>query len=99
MPKSKPVQKYKELTEDELDMIAWRAGRGCHFEGGFLFASKYGHEVIQNDVPLLIAEVRRLRGSLTQLAADGDNMCRAVEHFYVDDVCAGCGRIRPAAKA
>lgn len=33
------------------------------------------------------------------LAADGDNMCRAVEHFYIDDVCAGCGRIRPAAKA
>jgi hypothetical protein len=27
------------------------------------------------------------------------NMCRAVEHFYVDDVCAGCGHLRPAAKA
>jgi len=99
MLKSKPVQKYKELTEDELEMIHWRATRGCHFEGGFLFASKHGHEVIQNDVPLLIAEIRRLRATQHTLAADGDNMCRAVEHFYVDGVCAGCGRIRPAANA
>ena len=67
MPKSKPVQKYKELTEDELEMIHWRATRGCHFDGGFLYASEYGKEVIQNDVPLLIAEIRRLRGILTQL--------------------------------
>ena len=47
------------ITEDELDMIAWRAGRGCHFEGGFLFASETGKEVIQKDVPVLIAEIRR----------------------------------------
>ena len=70
MPKSKPVQKYKELTEDELEMIHWRATRGCHFDGGFLYASEYGKEVIQNDVPLLIAEIRRLRDSLTQRALD-----------------------------
>lgn len=47
------------ITEDELDMIAWRAGRGCHFEGGFLFASEHGKEVVQKDVPVLIAEIRR----------------------------------------
>ena len=61
MPRKSKVIEQKELTEDELEMIHWRATRGCHFEGGFLFASEYGKEVIQNDVPLLIAEIRRLR--------------------------------------
>lgn len=51
------------LDEDELEMIAWRAGRGCHFEGGFLFASELGKQVIQEDVPLLIAEIRKLRAA------------------------------------
>lgn len=49
------------LDEEELEMIAWRAGRGCHFEGGFLYASEWGKQVIQEDVPLLIAEIRKLR--------------------------------------
>lgn len=68
--KNHPLSEYMELTEDELEMIAWRAGRGCHFDGGFLFASEYGKEVIQNDVPILIAEIRRLRGVLAQRTSD-----------------------------
>lgn len=58
------------LDEDELEEIAWRAGRGCHFEGGFLFASEYGKQVIQEDVPLLIAEIRKLRAAQLRRAVD-----------------------------
>ena len=47
------------ITEDELDMIAWRAGAVVILQGGFLFASETGKEVIQKDVPVLIAEIRR----------------------------------------
>lgn len=54
------------LDEEELEMIAWRAGRGCHFEGGFLFASEFGKQVIQEDVPLLIAEIRKLRSAIKE---------------------------------
>ena len=75
MKKTHPLIGYLELTEDELDMIAWRASRGCHFDGGFLFASEYGKEVIQNDVPVLIAEIRRLRSSLTPRVPDAFGVC------------------------
>jgi len=70
MPRKSKVIEQKELTEDELEMIHWRATRGCHFEGGFLFASEYGKEVIQNDVPLLIAEIRRLRAVEQSVQSD-----------------------------
>ena len=61
MPRKSKAIEYKELTEEELEMIHWRATRGCHFEGTLIWTSKYGIEVIENDVPLLIAEIRRLR--------------------------------------
>jgi hypothetical protein len=48
------------ISEDELELISWRAGRGCHFQGGFLSESKTVQQVIEDDVPLLIAEIRRL---------------------------------------
>jgi hypothetical protein len=51
------------LTEKQLDDIAWRAGRGCHYEGVFLHGSNYAKQVIQNDVPLLIVEIRRLQAA------------------------------------
>jgi hypothetical protein len=70
MPRKSKAIEYKELTEEELETIHWRATRGCHFEGTLIWTSKYGIEVIENDVPLLIAEVRRLRGILTKRALD-----------------------------
>lgn len=79
MPKSKPVPKYKELTEDELEMIQWRATRGCHFEGTLIWTSKYGIEVIENDVPLLIAEIRRLRAVQHRVQPTGGNVRRIWE--------------------
>jgi hypothetical protein len=57
------TQIARVLDEDELEQIAWRAGRGCHFEGGFLYASEWGKQVIQEDVPLLIAEIRKLKAA------------------------------------
>jgi hypothetical protein len=58
------------LDERELENIAWRAGRGCHYEDVFLHGSDYARQVIQSDVPLLIAEIRRLRAA-QEPAADG----------------------------
>lgn len=72
MPKK---QIARVLDEDELEEIAWRAGRGCHFEGGFLFASEYGKQVIQEDVPLLIAEIRKLRAAQQSVQADLAIVC------------------------
>jgi hypothetical protein len=54
MKKNEP----KKITEDELENIQWRAGRGCHFEGGIIMTSKYGIEVIENDVPLMLVTLR-----------------------------------------
>jgi len=70
MPRKSKAIEYKELTEEELEMIHWRATRGCHFDVTFLPESLYVKQVIEEDVPLLIAEIRRLRGILTQRALD-----------------------------
>ena len=50
-----------ELDEHELDHILWRATRGSHYETAFLVNSEYARQVIEDDVPRLIAEIRRLR--------------------------------------
>lgn len=55
------------ITDEELDMIQWRAGRGCHYEGTIIWTSKHGIEVIEKDVPVLIAEVRRLNREVADL--------------------------------
>lgn len=34
-------------------------------------------------------------GQPTQRAADGSNVCRVVEHLFVDGVCAECGSLEP----
>jgi len=48
----------KKISEDELEEIQWRAGRGCHFEGAIIMTSLYGVEVIEKDVPLMLATLR-----------------------------------------
>lgn len=50
-----------ELTDHELNHIQWRATRGSHYETAFLINSEYARQVIEDDVPRLIAEIRRLR--------------------------------------
>lgn len=52
-----------ELTDQDLEMIQWRATRGCHFEDAFLVNSLYAKECLEEDVPRLIAEIRRLRAN------------------------------------
>lgn len=49
------------LTEKDLEDINWRATRGSHSAGAFLGGSAYAHEVIDQDVPRLIAETRQQR--------------------------------------
>lgn len=51
------------LTDEDIEQIVWRATRGCHFEGAFLGSSDYAKTVVENDVPTLIAEIRRLRAT------------------------------------
>jgi len=48
------------LTEQELTEIHWRATRGCHYEGAIICTSKYGIQVIEEDVPRLLVEYRQL---------------------------------------
>jgi len=49
------------ITEKELDAIAWRAGRGCHFEKTFVGPNGYTQKVCEEDVPALIRELRMVR--------------------------------------
>lgn len=57
------------LTDKELDDIHWRATRGCHNGEAFLGGSAYAHEVIDQDVPHLVCEVRRLRDLIETYAS------------------------------
>jgi hypothetical protein len=57
------------MTEEELDLIFWHASRGCHFESTFLPSSNYAKQVIEEDVPALIREIRRLQNLLNQKPA------------------------------
>lgn len=52
------------MDENDLEQIAWRAGRGSHFESAFLSGSLYAQQVIEEDVPRLIAEIRQLNAKL-----------------------------------
>ncbi len=54
-----------------LDEIQWRATRGSYFEGTFLSGSLYAKQAIEEDVPILLAEIRQLQAEdllLTQQA-------------------------------
>lgn len=57
----------KLITDSELEDILWRAGRGSHFESGFLGGSLYAKEVIENDVPRMVEEIRRVRRAIDKL--------------------------------
>lgn len=86
-------QIVRVLDEDELEQIAWRAGRGCHFEGGFLYASEWGKQVIQEDVPLLIAEIRKLRAAQQSVHTD-EGYC-AHDWSFPPEFCPVCNKRVP----
>ena len=44
---------------------------------------------------LLIFVAIELQGWLTKRALDAANVCRVINHFYVDGVCSQCGSIEP----
>lgn len=55
------------LTERELEEIHWRATRGCHYESAIICTSKYGIQVIEEDVPRLLQEIRLLQKRVAEL--------------------------------
>ena len=73
------------LTDKDLDAIHWRATRGCHFEGNFLPGSKYAEEVIEQDVPRLVAEVRHLRAFRDEVAAGTQRIATGLDRLEETD--------------
>ncbi len=56
------------LTDDELELIEWRAGRGltlCKVQP--LLGSQYAIQVINQDVPKMLAEIRLQRKEIERL--------------------------------
>lgn len=54
-------KKRQELDEEELDAILWRCANGSHFETAFLGGSLYAKQVVEEDAPRMVAEIRHLR--------------------------------------
>lgn len=57
------------ITEQELVDIHWRCTRGTHYGNAILTASKYGIQVIEEDTPRLIQEIRQLQAKVEELEA------------------------------
>jgi len=67
------------ITEDELELIHWRAGRGCHFEGTFLPESLFAKQCLEEDVPRLIAEIRLLKRQMLENGAGEDRIYKTAQ--------------------
>jgi hypothetical protein len=67
------------LSEEELEMIHWRATRGSHYAGTYIQGSKYAQHVVEEDVPLLLMEIHILQ---QQIDASGvGELISAVQEF------------------
>jgi len=73
------------MTPEELDLIQWRATRGSYYEGGFQAYSLYAKEVVERDVPRLIAEYRRLAQKYSQAMATLELVTDMAEPIDDDD--------------
>ena len=49
----------------------------------------------RNELLRKVFELEEQVRRLTQRALDGANVCRVINHFYVDGVCSQCGSIEP----
>lgn len=56
------------ISDEQLNLIEFKVTRGCHFENAFLASSLYVTEVIHNDIPAMLAEIRRLYAVLHKIA-------------------------------
>ena len=55
-----------------------------------------GHGVeVQRYANTMAMSIRAAKRGLTPRALDGATVCRQVNHFYVDGVCAECGSVEP----
>lgn len=61
------------------------------------FETRAQFELFISQIDMLIESVER-ECKLTQRALDGANVCRVIEHVYVDGTCAQCGSPEPPRK-
>jgi hypothetical protein len=62
------------ITEDELELIQWRATRGSHYAGTYIQGSKHAQHVVEEDVPRLLMEINLLQKRLDENGAgDGSD--------------------------
>lgn len=52
-------------------------------------------EEVRNFAHNMAMSIRAAKYGLTPRALDGATVCRQVNHFYVDGVCAECGSVEP----
>jgi len=69
------------MDEKTLDEIQWRATRGSHFEGTFLGGSLYTKQVVEEDVPALLVEVRSLKAKNARLCEANDGWIHVAPQF------------------
>ena len=84
------TQKYCTIDEDELkELMAKVAGIQAWIRND----ANIGE--IQKRVNVLEYLLQKLERKLTQRIPDAANICRIVNHVYVDGICAECGSIEP----
>lgn len=68
------------ITEEELELIQWRATRGSHYAGTYIQGSKYAQHVVEEDVPRLLMEIHLLQ---KQIDTSGvGELVQAAENVY-----------------
>ena len=72
------------ITEDELEMINWRATRGSHYAGTYIQGSKYAQHVVEEDVPRLLMEIQMLQKKLDRAGEGSDARLRKAVQDLLD---------------
>jgi hypothetical protein len=72
------------ITEEELDEIQWRAGRGSHYAGTYIQGSKHAQHVVEEDVPRLLMEIQILKKKLDGAGEGSDARLRKAAQDLLD---------------
>ena len=92
--KAKQLVAQIEILEDARD-IAYNAA--LEWAATWIVGAQLsGHGVeVQRYANTMAMSIRAAKRGLTPRALDGATVCRQVNHFYVDGVCAECGSVEP----